>query len=170
KTGCACVFYFCARPSSLAANDMQPIFGRRRADAHVAVGGDVDRTGRRAGPDAEGELRAAGDVADEEVGLVGADVPGLGREAAGVVLLQAQGWCVAGVDVEVEHRGGGAEADPAGRVDEERVGGRAAGYGDGHGGRRDVLDGELVGASRGRVVGGELPIVVGEAGAGRGVV
>src|ERR1700681_1606710 len=133
---------------------------------HVAAGADVDRAGGRARPDAEGQAGAAGDVADEEVRLVAGDVPGLGREAAGVVLLQAQGRRVAGGDVQVEHRSGGAEADPAGRVDEDRVGGRAAGHRERHGGGGDVLDGELIGASGGRVVGGELPVVVGAASSG----
>src|SRR6185369_17687117 len=99
-------------------------------DAHEAAGVDVDRAGGRAGPDAERQARAAGYVADEEVGLVAGDVPGLGREAAGVVLLQPHGRRVAGGDVEVEHRSGGPEADPARRVDEDRVGRRAASDGE----------------------------------------
>src|SRR6185295_2391372 len=158
KTCRATVLHFHARVSSNVALDIQFLVRRARADAHVAVRRDVDRAGGRAGPDAERQFRAAGHVADEEVGLVGADVPGLGREAAGVVLLEADGGGVRGVDVQVEDRGRGAEADAAGRVDEDRVGRGAGGDGERHLRAGDVLDRELARAAGGRVVGGQLPV------------
>src|SRR6185295_6085288 len=74
------------------------------ADADLTACGDVDRGRRRAGTDAEREARAASYVADEEVRFVARYVPGLGRKAAAVVLLQAQGRRVAGGHVKVEHR------------------------------------------------------------------
>src|SRR5215208_7455293 len=77
------------------------------ARCSLRVRDEVDRAGGRAGADAEGQFGAARHVADEEVGLVGADVPGLGREAARVVLLQPDGRGVGGGGVEVEYRGRG---------------------------------------------------------------
>ena len=53
-----------------------------------------------------------------------------------VVLLQPDRRRVAGVDVEVEHRGRGAQAEPAGAVDEDRVGRRAGGDRERHRGSR----------------------------------
>src|SRR6185436_5374276 len=134
------------------------------ADADVAVRGDVDRAGRRAGTDAERQARAAGHVADEEVCFVGADVPGLRGEAARVVLLEADGRRVAGVDVQVEHRSGGAHADAARAVDEDRV--RRGSGGDGERRLRAgrVLDRELARAAAGAVVGDQAPVIGREAG------
>src|SRR5204863_6159820 len=92
------------------------------------------------------------------------------REDAAVVLLEADGGCVAGGDVEVEHRGRGTQTETARRIDEDRVGRRAAGDRKWHGRRGDVLDRELVGPAGSRVVAGQLPVVIREAGAGAGVV
>ena len=63
----------------------------------------------------------------------------------------------------------GAQTDPAGTVDEQGVGRRAAGDGEGNPGAGDVLDRELVGAAGRTVVGGNLP-VGGREGADTGVL
>ena len=63
--------------------------GARRTDADIAGSIDIDAAGGRAGPDAERQPAAAGEVADEEVRLVGADIPGLRGKAAGAGLFEA---------------------------------------------------------------------------------
>src|SRR6185369_4478014 len=150
--------------------DVEAIGRRGGAHTDLAVSGDVDRAGRRAGTDAERKAGDTGHVANEEVRLVARDVPGLRGEAAGVVLLEAHRRGVAGGDVQVEDRRGGAEADAAGAVDEDRVRRRGAGDGKRNRRGRDVFDGELVRAAAGGVVPRQLPVVVREAGRGRRVV
>src|SRR5262249_43998663 len=58
----------------------------RRPDADITGGGDIEAAGRRAGPDAEWQEAAPGEIANEEVRLVAGNVPGLGGETAAGVL------------------------------------------------------------------------------------
>src|SRR5437660_8752410 len=88
-------------------------------EADVAVSGNVDRAGRRAGTNAQRQTRAAGHVADEPVRLVRADVPGLRGEAAAAGLLLANGRRVGGGDVDVEARAAVAQTELAGAGDEQ---------------------------------------------------
>ena len=88
--------------------------GAHCTDADIAGGIDIDTAGWRAGPDAERQPAAAGDVADEEIRLVGADIPGLCGKAAGAGLFVALRGSVADGDVDRKPRRRGAQTEPAG--------------------------------------------------------
>src|SRR5258705_6775561 len=58
------------------------------SNTHVASGRNVNTAGRRAGPDAKRQARAAGDIANEEVGFVAGDGPRLRcKSAAGILFV-----------------------------------------------------------------------------------
>ncbi len=109
-----------------------------------------------AGADPERQAAAAGEVADEEVRLVGADVPGLGCVAAAVGLLHPDRGRVGGADRQVEPWGIGPEADVAVAGDLQRVRRRTGEDAEWCRGAGDVAQEEGVG--RGAVVGPQGPV------------
>ena len=153
---------------ALTVDDVQRALRGLRAQADAAAV-QQERVVARAGDDAEREVAAAGLVAHEEVGLVGADVPGVGRPCLGG-LVEAQRRRVGGLRVQLQEGLGGADADAAVVVDVER-GGRCAGLDAQHlAPRGGVLHREVVGAAVLRIVDDDAPVVAGEGGAAAGIL
>src|SRR5437879_6421702 len=86
---------------------------RSGSNADVPTSCDINRTGWCAGPDAERQAGTAGDIADEEVGLVARNVPGLCGKTAGGCLFKTMGGRVASRDVKIQCRRGSPKSNLA---------------------------------------------------------